>query len=729
MSARSAARDLFGTGSRRAADSDRFDRGASQQELREQEELLRLAVEATGLGIWDMELPSGRTEWSLKLRALAGISPDAAIDDDVFYNLVHKEDRDRVAAALKAAVTSKNREPYSITYRVYRLDTHEERWWSEWSRLVPDPSGNPARVVGAIEDITERKRTELERQHSEKRWRLGLAAARMVAWEYNVETGVTTMSDNSEELLGFSSADITEFLDRVHPSDRRKVASVISTPAPRTTTIEFRFRGAEGHYLWLRTTTTAVGPSDPGRIVGVSSDITARKAAEEKLLYAASHDAMTGLLNRAAIQAKLDRAIASAAKRGVEVTLLVVDIDNFKDTNDTLGHDAGDCLLKFAADVLRDRVGSKGLVARLGGDEFAVVVEGPAAPDDHARLAGGIQDALRQGFHYQGKTRRVAASLGLASFPEHASTSLDILKSADLALYAAKRSGRDRLTRFTPELLEQAQQRAAVIADVQRALAHDEFIAFYQPKVELASGKLVGFEALARWKHPTKGLLPPSAFKVAFEESELSTGIDRAMLANIVSDMQAWHAIGLKPGRVSLNLSSFDFADDDVAATILGQLADAGIGCDEFEIEVTETVLLDNRNERVAKTLQVLHEAGIKISLDDCGTGFSSLTHLKNFTVDELKIDKSFISNVASDDGDAAIVGGLIGLAAALGLTVVAEGIETQAQLDRLVSMGCGFGQGYLFAKPMAASRLPWFVTEARDRHSVLGAEKLKRRR
>jgi EAL domain-containing protein (putative c-di-GMP-specific phosphodiesterase class I) len=225
---------------------------------------------------------------------------------------------------------------------------------------------------------------------------------------------------------------------------------------------------------------------------------------------------------------------------------------------------------------------------------------------------------------------------------------------------------------------------------------------------------LIGFEALARWRHPTKGLLAPALFGVAFEDSELATGIDRAMIACIVDDMQTWHALGIRPGRISLNLSSFDFADGCLAGALLDQLANGGIGTDEFEIEVTETVLLDGPQKRVAETLKGLRDAGVKISLDDFGTGFSSLMHLKRFTVDELKIDRSFISNVVNNENDFAIVEGLIGLANALNLTVVAEGIESRDQLDRLVSIGCGYGQGYFFAKPMVASRVPWFVAQSR---------------
>ncbi|WP_457939343.1 putative bifunctional diguanylate cyclase/phosphodiesterase [Mesorhizobium sp. 10J20-29] len=713
MSVRSAARDLLGYGNSHGAELAPLDQHSSQQELREREELLRLAVEATGIGIWDMELPSARTEWSMKLRALAGLTPDAPVDDELFYSLVHPDDRDHVATALETAISFADCQPYSINYRIHRKDTGEERWWQEWSRLVPDASGKPARVVGTIEDVTERKRAELERQCSEKRWSLGLSAARMVAWEHDPDSETTKLWDNGFDLLGFTGGDTPTFLERVHTDDRAKLAELLSSASRESTTsVEFRFRGGDGIYLWLRTSLTSVSDGQSGRIVGVISDITERKAAEEKLFYQATHDAMTGLLNRAALQSALDRAIAAATERKGHVTLAIIDIDHFKEINDTLGHDAGDCLLRFAANVLRDVAGSNGVVGRLGGDEFAILVEDLPAQAFQETWALSIQERLREGFVYLEKARRVAASLGLATFPEHASFSSDILKAADLALYAAKRSGRARLKVFTPELLVQTQQRSAVLSDVQRALLQREFVAFYQPKVDLVTGAVIGFEALARWRHPTKGLLTPTSFGVAFEDSELATEIDRAMVACIVNDMQRWHALGLRPGRISLNLSSYDFADGGLADTLLDHLANGGIGTDEFEVEVTETVLLESPQKRVAQTLEALRNSGVKVSLDDFGTGFSSLVHLKRFTVDEIKIDKSFISNVVSDENDFAIVEGVIGLANALKLTVVAEGIETRDQLGRLASIGCGFGQGYLFAKPMLASRVPWFTNQ-----------------
>jgi diguanylate cyclase (GGDEF)-like protein/PAS domain S-box-containing protein len=702
----------------------------SEQVLREREELLRLAVEGTGLGIWDMELPSRKTEWSAELKEMAGLPADVLIDDDVFYRLVHPDDRADVEEKICEAVGSMVFAPYNIAYRLHRADTGEERWWHEWSRLVTDTNGNPARLVGAIQDITDRKRAEIERQSSEKRWRLALEAGRMVAWEHEIASGITTCSDNAEELLGQGSGPFETFLERVHEADRDLVTAVMRNAAPGShTSAAFRYRHPDGRQLFLESS-AMLTDSDGGapRIVGVTSDITERKAAESKLHHAANHDALTGLLNRAAFQAALDRAIEAARGTARTITLILVDVDHFKDINDTLGHDAGDSLLQVAGDRLRSAVGSAGVVARLGGDEFAVLVDSQDAEHAPDRLAYVLLEEIRKTFRHQGNLLTLTASLGLASFPSQASDSIELLKSADLALYSAKSCGRARVARFTTHMRNVVEQRIALADDVRRALAKNQFVPFYQPKVDLVSGAVVGFEALARWVHPTRGVLTPLAFGAVFEDAELSVAIGESMLTQMMDDMRQWLGRGVMFNRVALNLSSFDFSTPALADQLLGRLADGGIPSSCFEIEVTETVLLDGESRGVASTLERLHRNGVKISLDDFGTGYASLTHLKRFPVDELKIDRSFVRNIENDADDAAIVSAVISLARSLGLKVVAEGVETQGHVERLRAAGCHYGQGYLFAKAMAASRVPWFLRHANRALPGLPAQRTVKR-
>jgi diguanylate cyclase (GGDEF)-like protein/PAS domain S-box-containing protein len=700
----------------------------SEQALREREELLTLAVEATGLGIWDMALPSRATEWSPRLKAMAGLPRDAKIDDDAFYGLVHPEDTEDVEEKITEACESLNLAPYNIAYRISRKDTGEERWWHEWSRLVTDHNGKPARLVGAIQDITERKRAEIERHNSEKRWRLALEAGRMVAWEQMLDGGEITRSDNADELLGFGTGNFADFLERVHPLDRQRLTRALKRATlDKQSVTEFRYRHPDGRELWLETSAMLIaGDGGPPRIVGVTSDITERKASEEQLKHAASHDALTGLPNRAALQVALEIATARAKQAGTAVTLVLIDLDHFKDINDTLGHDAGDHLLRAAAERLRATVGDKGLVARLGGDEFAVLIEECGAQRACDALASSLLTELRQGFVYGGKTLPVSATLGIAAVSDRKSDGVELLKDADLALYAAKNGGRSRVVRFTPELREAVEQRIAIAEEVRRALKMGQIVPFYQPKIDLCSNAVVGFEALARWLHPKRGVLSPGVFGAVFEDAELSNAIGDAMLSHVVKDMQVWLGRGIEFGSVAVNLSSFAFSAPNLADEILDRLARGGLPVSSLEIEVTETVLLGEARG-VAATLQRLHDAGVKISLDDFGTGYASLTHLKRFPVDELKIDRSFVRDLETDPDDAAIVTAVVSLARSLDLKVVAEGVETEGQLAMLKGAGCHFGQGYLFAKPMTSSRVPWFLRQAQEKALTQQAARLRR--
>lgn len=355
-----------------------------------------------------------------------------------------------------------------------------------------------------------------------------------------------------------------------------------------------------------------------------------------------------------------------------------------------------------------------------------MLVEDPQAQELSEQLATCLLNELRKGFIYGGKVLSVSATLGIACFADTMPRSAELLKDADLALYAAKNGGRSRVARFTPELREAVEQRMALSDDVRRALAEAQIVPFYQPKVDLVSKQVVGFEALARWLHPSRGVLTPGVFGAVFEDAELSTAIGDIMLARIIEDMQLWLGRGINCGRIALNLSSFAFTAPDLADVILEQLARGGVPFSSFEIEVTETVLLGEARG-VAATLQRLHDNGVKISLDDFGTGYASLTHLKRFPVDELKIDRSFVSELETDPDDAAIVSAVVSLATSLDLKVVAEGVETEGQTAMLRAAGCHYGQGYLFAKPMTASRVPWYLRQWNDGPAVLPPPRLKR--
>ncbi|MGU3538654.1 putative bifunctional diguanylate cyclase/phosphodiesterase [Methylobacterium sp. A54F] len=440
-------------------------------------------------------------------------------------------------------------------------------------------------------------------------------------------------------------------------------------------------------------------------VISTLVDITARKATEEAVREAANHDVLTGLPNRGLFQATLDAAIERAAEEGGQVGLILLDLDDFKEVNDTLGHDAGDALLKEVGRRLSGLVGPGDLVARLGGDEFVVVTGDDE--DGLAARAAAVLAVLEPSIGIGGRSVTPRASLGLAGYPTHAQSAADLLTNADLALYAAKGAGRNQARPFEPALRASIEERVTIAREMRTALAEGQVVPYYQPKVCLASGAVIGFEALARWRHPTRGVLAPSAFASVFDDPEIGAAVGTCLAAQVARDVAGWLDRGLEPGRVFINLSTAQFADPGGGAGILATLGSTGVAHDRFGVEVTETVLLGDQAERVAAMLQQLHGAGIRVALDDFGTGYASLTHLKQFPVDEIKIDRSFVSDLTRDMNDAAIVTAVLQLGRSLGLTVVAEGVETAEQAAFLKAGGCAQAQGYLYARPTAPDAVP----------------------
>ncbi|MGF9763098.1 EAL domain-containing protein [Microvirga sp. 0TCS3.31] len=689
--------------------SDIHDRRLAEERLQASEQRLRLAIETTGLGIWDVDLVTGEREWTPETRAIVGIAPDAPIKPETFMNCVHPDDRARVGQRFYGAAPTSER-GYNDTYRILRADTGEERWVTISGRTLTDHKGQAVRRIGTIQDVTQHKQAEDALRTSEERLGLALYAGRMFAWEQDLATNYVTRSPHALTLLGVGSGPLSEFLERVDPDDRSlRLQFVDGISAGGVETMEFRYLLPDGKTIWLGSRGEQAGPD---RIVGVTFDITDRKMAEEELWRVANHDALTGLPNRALFQQRLDQALAEAAKNCGRVSLLLIDLDHFKDVNDALGHDAGDALLKRTAACLQSSVRGCDTVARFGGDEFAIVFTQLPTMERAYERAQEIIEKLREPFVYQERTFASKASIGIAAFPDHGSNSKDLLKDADIALYRAKAQGRNCAVVYTTELRAAVEQRLSLRHDVREALSRGEIVPFYQPKVCLSTGRIIGFEALARWQHPSKGILTPASFGAIFDEPEPAMEVGRHLMSRVASDMRVWLDAGLNPGQIAVNLSAAEFMQPDLADYILRLLAEKDIPIKNFEVEVTETVLLGRRSEVAAAILEQLHQQGVLIALDDFGTGYASLTHLKQFPVDHIKIDRSFVTNLEQDVGDEAIVAAVVSLGRSLKLQVTAEGVETEGQAQRLRTLGCHNAQGYLYAKPMNAADVPAFFSK-----------------
>lgn len=437
------------------------------------------------------------------------------------------------------------------------------------------------------------------------------------------------------------------------------------------------------------------------RVLVVARDITHQKNSEEHALWMANHDALTKLPNRVLLQPRLDE-LAALPPAMRNYALLVLDIDNFKLINDSFGHDAGDALLCGFAERLKCALRSEDLIARLGGDEFAVVLRAESDAEI-ASAADRIFAELQQPFTHGGRVLECNTSIGAALFPRDGSQRSELMKAADMALYAAKSAGRGQLKIFQSAMRGEVQTRSSMVYLARRALDCDDIVPYYQPKVSLRTGKIAGFEALLRWRDPSGRLQLPDKLKAAFDEPALSAAISDRMIESTLADVRRWLDAGIDFGHVAINAAAAAFRSGNVAEELLDKLAQRGIPTHRLQVEVTETVFLGRGADHVKRTLRKLNAAGVRIALDDFGTGHASLSHLMQFPVDALKIDRSFIRGIGRTGEAEAITKAIVNLGHSLEIEIIAEGIETQAQEQHLIGLGCQTGQGYLYSKAVAA--------------------------
>jgi diguanylate cyclase (GGDEF)-like protein len=423
----------------------------------------------------------------------------------------------------------------------------------------------------------------------------------------------------------------------------------------------------------------------------------------DKIRVAATHDSITSLPNRAVFRSELELALSQARHVDSCVSLLLIDLDRFKQINDILGHQAGDAALCAFAARLVEALPPGSIVARLGGDEFVSILPG-ADGDTAAADAGRVLDALNPAFSVEGRSVDLRASIGISTFPADGKVSAQLIGSADLALYAAKNSGGSRACSFRRALQAEQRGQLSMLRHARTALKGDWIIPFYQPQIALATGQTRGFEALLRWYHPRVGLQYPVTIAYAFDDPNTATALGSVIAEKALSDTKRWLGSGLSIHKLAINVSAAEFRDPDYAEKLLARVASHGLAPTLLEIEITETAFLDAGASNVVAGLEKLRSAGITVALDDFGTGFSSLSHLRDLPVDTIKIDRSFVDGLDKRSKDRSITEAVLMLGAALGMTTVAEGVETEAQAAYLKAHGCTFAQGFLFSPAVDAS-------------------------
>jgi diguanylate cyclase (GGDEF)-like protein/PAS domain S-box-containing protein len=443
------------------------------------------------------------------------------------------------------------------------------------------------------------------------------------------------------------------------------------------------------------------------RILAISRDVTLQRKTAERLQWASEHDALTELPNRRAFESHLQAATIRAMQGSSKVGLLLLDLDHFKHVNDTLGHAAGDHLLTVFGKRLKECIRASDFVARLGGDEFAVILEGDEQSLDLPGAGSSFLARLQDPILYDGRVMSASASIGGALFPNDASSANELFKNADIALYALKQSGRGGTRMFHQHMREQSQLVSSQLSLARSAVTRKSVEPHYQQKIELGTGRIAGFEALLRWRHPTRGIQHPETVAEAFKDYELASKIGDLMQRRVFSDVRGWLNRGLPLGFVAVNAAPAEFLRDDFAERLCARMEEHQIAPALVEIEVTEHVFLERGSDYVGRALKLLASKGVRIALDDFGTGYSSLSHLRDYPVHVVKIDKTFVEKIATDPSIRAIVSAVVNLAKSLKIEVVAEGVESEEQRQVLLTEGCHMAQGYLFGRAIEADEVP----------------------
>ncbi|KQZ31538.1 diguanylate cyclase [Caulobacter sp. Root1472] len=665
------------------------------------ETFVRHAPFAAALVDADFRLTAVSPDW-----ASHGLSPGVSIGDDFRRGLVSPED----VASLERCVAFG--EPFS-RYRSIALNDAEPRIWrtefaATQSGQGEGEAGRTLAVIVTARDVSGYAETALKAERDQQRLRMALELDELMVREYDLRTGEIYCSGTSPELEKWCLFK-NDPLEIVHPDDYERIAEMVrSRKDGEAQVFEFRLNRDDGVETWVRSVGKKFLGADgkPERLVNLFKDITDRRRQTEAVENLAFKDSLTGLPNRAYFNRKFQEAVDASEIMGELFGLIMIDVDHFKDINDTLGHDAGDALLKRLAEMLHAAFRSGDTVARLGGDEFAVILRGLHSEADMMRPVNALQDLLRRPIEHAGRSFSVSASIGAALHGDPDADPSHMIKNADIALYRAKDEGRNRSVVFDPSMRSALERRIELLRDVRAAITAKEFVLYYQPVVDLASNSVSGFEALMRWDHPEQGVLTPDRFMAAFEDQDLSLKLGDLAFETALKQMRQWLDDGVEFGRVAVNISAAQFRSGRLAQEVQERLARWNVPCDRLTIEVTENVYMGWGSDMVSDTVRQLHQAGVMIALDDFGTGYASLANLRQFPIDRLKIDKSFVQNAE----DAAIVKAVITLGSSMGMKVVAEGVEDQDQLEALADYGCDQIQGYHFSRPMPAAMVPGYL-------------------
>lgn len=685
-------------------------RAQAQRALQESEERWSFALEGSGDGVWDWDVAGDKVFFSARWKQMFGYAEHEIGDaHSEWVRLVHPDDLARVQAEQHDCLMGITQH-YSTEYRMRAKDG---RWkWILTRGMVAsrDAAGKPLRMVGTHTDQTERKLAEEKMQLAASVYEA--AAEAIVVTDAN--NRIISINPAFTEMTGYTAEEAIGQTPKMLSSGRNDPAiyqdmwRCLHERGQWKGEIWNRRKNGEIYAEWLSINTLLDSQGQVFRHVAMFSDITGRKNAEELIWKQASYDVLTGLPNRRLLFDRLTQEMNRSKRAGQRMALFFIDLDHFKEVNDTLGHDCGDLLLIEAAHRISSCVRASDTVARLGGDEFAVVLPNLDDASRAEQVADAIIRTLANPFALNGQDAYVTGSIGISLYPDDGQDIESLMKYADQAMYVSKNNGRSCFNFFTAAMQLHAQQRQQMIRDMHGALAAGQFEVHFQPIVGLADAGISKAEALLRWRHPQLGMISPAQFIPLAEETGLICEIGDWVFREAANMAKRWQTIREETGshagpiQISVNKSPRQFYTGTTQESWLTYLQQLGLPANCIVVEITEGLMMEDRSSVVSKLLQ-LRDSGIRVALDDFGTGYSSMSYLRKFDIDFLKIDQSFISDIAENPNDQVIAEAMIAMAHKLGMQVIAEGVETEAQCGLLVAAGCDYGQGYLFSRPLPA--------------------------
>lgn len=658
--------------------------------------------------VWEYDLIADEYNYvSPRAERLFGYPNESWKEPGFWVNTMHPDDQLWLPEYCVKCIED-GQERYESEYRAIARDGR-----IVWLRIlvsVVKENGAPRWLRGLLIDITEIKNAEETVKATESRFQTMFMSAPVGMLLVDLKTtNLLEINPAYTKIVGRSAEEIKQvgWQKFTHPDDLpENIRGLRQLQEGKIDHFKMlkRFIKPDTSVVWAELTVNAIDvQSDPAKhqYLAMLEDVTERKAFEEKIWHQANFDFLTGLPNRSMLQDRLSQTIKKARRDKNEFAILLIDLDQFKDVNDTLGHDKGDDLLVDASSRIKLCIRESDTVARLGGDEFVIILSELSYLSGVGIVAQNIINALAEPFHLGKNIAYISASIGVTLYPKDGSESVNLIKNADQAMYAAKKQGRNQFHFFTPLMQQVAQQRMTLVHDLKNAIKNEEFVLYYQPIVELNSDQIFKAEALIRWQHPDRGLISPDKFIPLAEETLMINEIGDWVFLEAAKQSKRWQTTFKKDFQISVNASPIQF-EKPTDFSWKSYLAALEINGSSIGIEITEGLLMTS-DQSALNTLLEFRDAGIQVSLDDFGTGYSSLSYLRKIDIDYLKIDQSFVQNLDHDSDDLALCSAIVVMAHKLGIKVIAEGIETQLQKDLLMSIDCDFGQGYLFSRPIPA--------------------------